>query len=87
MIKENHLTKLDIYQTRGFLIKAFDNRDNLINTRGWNIVHFTIYFRQLKVLQYFINELKINLRIAIDAPQSKDEFYEDRAFLDFLMNN
>lgn len=50
----------------------------LLNSKMWNPIHFAIFYRQLRVLKYFIQEMNINLKVALDSPGSLDEFHEDK---------
>ena len=45
LIEEHALSASDLYDTRGFAVKAYDPEKTIINTREWNPFHFAIYFR------------------------------------------
>ena len=52
----------------------------------WNPVIFSIYFRQINVLKYLVKEVKVNLRIAFDRPDSINEHALDSQFMKQYLN-
>lgn len=82
LVAEEKLGPLDFYDARGFAVKAFDPDQAIINTREWNPVHFAVYFRQMKTLQWLVDELGVNLRVALDHSHTYNEFVEDTSYRD-----
>ena len=88
------LTAIDIYDLRGFAVKCFEKayedkekHPTVMNTREWNPVHFAIYYRQLKVIQYLVSSLKINLKFALDFSNTYNEFNSDDSYKDIIGPN
>jgi hypothetical protein len=86
LVEEHKLTAVDIYDVRGFAVKAYDPDHAIINTREWNPVVYAIFFRQIKVLQYFINELKVNLKLALEYSHTYNEFIDDPSYHELIGN-
>ena len=94
LVASEKLTALDIYDIRGFAVKCFEkayeskeNNPTVMNTREWNPVHFAIYYRQLRVVQYLVNDVKINLKFAIDSSNTYNEFNDDPSYKDIIGPN
>lgn len=78
------MTAIDIYDIRGFAAKAYDHEHAIINTREWNPVLHAIFFRQHKTLNYYVIDLKVNLKIAIDYSHTYNEFIDDPTNLEYI---
>ena len=75
----------DLYDIRGFAVKLHEPvNGELINTREWNSCHFAVWFGQKDVLQYFVDELEVNLKLALDYHNSANEYFEDTMFQSHL---
>jgi hypothetical protein len=51
----------------------------------WNPIMYAIYFRQVKTLQYFVDEVKVNIRIACDRPETSNEYQEEKQIVKDLI--
>lgn len=68
VVKKNKLTGVEINNIRGIQVKLFDNAGNMLNTKLWNPIHFAIFYRQVKTIEYFVKDLKLNLIMAFKQP-------------------
>jgi ankyrin repeat protein len=50
----------------------------------WNPLHYAIFYRQVKAVEYFVKDLDINLKVAFEVPFTKNEFGDDEQMLDLL---
>jgi hypothetical protein len=41
----------------------------------WNPVHFAIYFGRQKIVQFLFDEMRIDIRQALQIPAFKNEFF------------
>lgn len=86
LIEDHSLTANDIYDTRGFAVKAYDPEKTIMNTREWNPFHFAIFFRQLPVLKYLTGLPGVNLKIALDFHHTSNEFAVEPMFKEAIGN-
>jgi hypothetical protein len=68
-------------------VKAHDHLGNPITTRMWNPIMYAVYFRQLKILQFYASELKVNMRLACNKPETSNEYLEESKVLKELIED
>lgn len=86
IVSRENLTNKDILDLRGFAAKAYDFENSIINTREWNPVIFSIFFRQHRTLAYYIDDMAVNLKIAMDYSHTYNEFIDDPSFTEHIGN-
>lgn len=66
------------------LIKGYEQQvsagEEEHNTELWNPFVFAVYANKLKVVKYFLEEAKINTRLAFMNPDKQDEEYQEEEF-------
>lgn len=86
IIEQEKLDVNDIYEMRGIQVKIFDYQKALINTRMWNPLHYALYFGQVSVIEYLINDMKMNAKICSNQPYTMNEFANDDILSYYLEN-
>ncbi len=80
LLESENVKTTGLLDNRGFAVKAYDPDHSIINTREWNPVLYSIFFRQLKTLQYYVEEVQVNLKFALDYSHTYNEFIEDPTY-------
>ena len=81
------MTQKDLYDLRGLEVKLFDIHGNKIKTKMWTPLHYAIFYRQVKTVEYFVKDLHMNLKISFDTPLTTNEFEEDTKINDIVAEN